>query len=51
MAKYKLSKYCGEITCVKDTELDIAIPLDKNNIDYQEYLEWVEKGNTADAAD
>ena len=28
-----------------------SIPFDEANIDYQEYLEWVAKGNTAEAAD
>ena len=27
------------------------IPFDEANTDYQEYLAWVEKGNTAEAAD
>jgi len=27
------------------------IPLDEDNTDYQEYLEWVAEGNTAEAAD
>ena len=27
------------------------IPTDNSNKDYQEYLEWVAKGNTAEAAD
>ena len=27
------------------------IPLDKLNKDYQQYLEWVELGNTAEEAD
>tara|TARA_Y100000401_G_scaffold36852_1_gene27601 strand:+ start:681 stop:875 length:195 start_codon:yes stop_codon:yes gene_type:complete len=27
------------------------IPLDPDNIDYQEYLEWVGLGNTAEEAD
>ena len=28
-----------------------TIPLDTNNADYVEYLEWVAAGNTAEAAD
>ena len=28
-----------------------CIPFDPTNVDYQEYLEWVAEGNTADAAD
>ena len=27
------------------------IPFSEGNTDYQEYLEWVAKGNTAEAAD
>ena len=27
------------------------IPMDESNKDYQEYLEWVAEGNTADPAD
>ena len=30
---------------------DLYIPFDTYNTDYQEYLEWVAEGNTADAAD
>jgi len=29
----------------------LTIPLDSNNTYYQEYLEWVAAGNTAEAAD
>ena len=28
-----------------------SIPFDEANTDYQEYLKWVAKGNTAEAAD
>ena len=29
----------------------LSIPFDEGNIDYQEYLEWVAEGNTAEEAD
>ena len=29
----------------------LYIPFDTDNADYQEYLEWVAAGNTAEAAD
>ena len=29
----------------------LCIPFDEANTDYQEYLEWVSKGNTAEEAD
>jgi|TARA_Y100000052_G_scaffold3310_1_gene2520 hypothetical protein len=56
---YKLSKDLeGNVTVVnKATELSdegymkISIPFAEDNTDYQEYLEWVAKGNTAEAAD
>ena len=28
-----------------------SIPKNEANVDYQEYLEWVAEGNTAEAAD
>ena len=31
--------------------MSISIPINEENIDYQEYLKWVAEGNTAEAAD
>jgi len=37
-------------TIIRKTD-NAAIPKDPANSDYQEYLEWVEKGNTPEEAD
>ena len=29
----------------------LSIPINEENTDYQEYLEWVAEGNTAETAD
>ena len=34
-----------------DPSVYVSIPLVAENTDYQEYLEWVAAGNTAEAAD
>ena len=57
MAKYKLIKVFNfDVTTslsVTDTESSPIknIPFDEGNMDYQNYLEWVAAGNTADPAD
>ena len=53
---YKLLKdtYKGTTTGVsikREDESIASIPFDPANTDYQEYLKWVEEGNTADPAD
>ena len=54
--KYKLLKdYSNELSGILGTDevnnLIYTIPLDERNTSYQKYLEWVNAGNTADAAD
>jgi|TARA_R100000278_G_C5396180_1_gene137947 hypothetical protein len=56
MATYKLHKsiWTGEVnsvTLTKDDGSGINIPFAEGNKHYQEYLDWVAKGNTAEAAD
>ena len=52
---YKLYKSLqhGNVVSVFVTKngKEYSIPFDENNTDYQEYLEWVEEGNTAEEAD
>ena len=52
MAKYiirKITTSDGEKKDILDQEStpNLAIPFDENNRHYQEYLEWVAEGNTA----
>ena len=55
MALYKLAQplngTVGAVFKQRDSKLKISIPFHPDNKDYQEYLEWVAEGNTADAAD
>ena len=52
---YKLIKnsFTNQIDQVKTQKgnVIIIIPFEEENTDYQEYLEWVAEGNTAEAAD
>ncbi len=52
---YKLVKnpVTGTVDQVKTQNGDVItiIPFNEANTDYQEYLEWVAEGNTAEAAD
>lgn len=46
---YKLQEFQG-ITQILDLEKDLVIPMDEGNSDYQQYLKWLEKGNTPEPA-
>tara|TARA_B100000212_G_scaffold206095_1_gene155492 strand:- start:94 stop:273 length:180 start_codon:yes stop_codon:yes gene_type:complete len=58
MAKYKIRNhhsYDDDGTTIKstyqdieDTELKLGIPIDPRNRHYQEYLLWLDEGNTPD---
>ena len=40
-----------ETSLILRKEDGVFIPFDEANTDYQEYLEWVSKGNTPEEAD
>jgi hypothetical protein len=50
---YKLIKNAitNEINSVLRTADNAFIPFDPANTDYQEYLKWVEEGNTPEGAE
>ena len=46
---YKLYNSKGVLACIKKDMGDgkvLLIPISESNTDYQEYLKWVEEGNT-----
>ncbi len=47
MTKYKLTR----ANVVFDVERNAFIPFDPANTDYQQYLKWLEEGNTPLPAD
>jgi len=54
--KYKKVNQMGQLDSIKKTDTErgaysASIPLDPDNTDYQEYLKWVDEGNTPEAAD
>ena len=48
---YKLCKFDSKTNCVKRLRDNTFIPFDPANRDYQEYLAWLEEGNTPEPAD
>ena len=52
MTTYKLVKSFidGQVTCVLRDGKD-SIPFDPANTDYQEYLKWLDEGNTPEPVD
>ena len=52
---YKLIKNIDDITCgvrrMQDGCLDLCIPINPENTDYQEYLAWLAEGNEPLPAD
>tara|TARA_A100001515_G_C4465449_1_gene175059 strand:+ start:439 stop:612 length:174 start_codon:yes stop_codon:yes gene_type:complete len=48
--KLKNDKNTGQLVTIMKEGVKF-IPLDETNKDYQEYLDWVAEGNTAEAAD
>ncbi len=54
MITYKLHKFNEKIVSVTkfiDNNFALAIPFDLANTDYQQYLKWLEEGNTPLPAD
>ena len=53
ITKAKYFQHDGRNTSIQATinEVDVCVPLDEDNTDYQAILKWVEDGNTIQEAD
>jgi len=51
MYKIKTDEHGGKIILLEKGDKLISFGENISNTDYQEYLEWVAKGNTPEAAD
>lgn len=49
--QYKLiNNHRNELVCILSSD-GRSIPLDPDNTDYQQYLKWLEEGNTPEPAE
>lgn len=48
MYKIKYDRLGKETYIIEQNGIVSCIPADPNNIDYQQYLQWVAEGNTAE---
>jgi hypothetical protein len=48
---YKLFKFNENVVSIFRLTDNTSIPVDPANTDYQEYLKWLEEGNTPEPAD
>jgi len=53
ITKAKYFQHDGRNTSIQATinGVELSVPLDEDNTDYQEILKWVEDGNTIQEAD
>jgi len=51
MYKATINTFGGEPVCVIRTSDGACIPFDPANTDYQEYLKWLDEGNTPEEPD